>query len=166
MASRVSHDFEVGSQGLLVIHHHPELRWVHAYVIYLLYVLSLFLRGWFTPGCFLFVSYGCCLVGFCRYALDVHIDRAEDVLTHKRLLEEAKIPEKMPAFHVRAVQVRKKPITSSQQEVNVSACIEKIHISDLFVLVVTKFLIIQCGLAGSSNWHARGPRACRRSGWP
>lgn len=40
-----------------------------------------------------------------RYALDVHTDRAEDVLTHKRLLEEAKIPEKRPVFHVRAVQV-------------------------------------------------------------
>ncbi|XP_024389139.1 serine/threonine-protein kinase STY46 [Physcomitrium patens] len=40
-----------------------------------------------------------------RYALDVHVDRAEDVLTHKRLLEEAKVPEKRPVFHVRAVQV-------------------------------------------------------------
>lgn len=89
----------------------------------------------FTPGCFLFVSYGFFLVGFCRYALDVHIDRAEDVLTHKRLLEEAKIPEKMPAFHVRAVQVRKKPITSSQQQVNVLACIEKIYIFQIFLLL-------------------------------
>lgn len=41
----------------------------------------------------------------CRYALDVHTDRAEDVLTHKLLLEEAKIPGNSPAFHVRAVQV-------------------------------------------------------------
>jgi len=40
-----------------------------------------------------------------RYALDVHTDRAEDVLTHKRLLEEARIPENRPAFHVRAVQI-------------------------------------------------------------
>uniref|UniRef100_A0A7I4E4F0 non-specific serine/threonine protein kinase n=1 Tax=Physcomitrium patens TaxID=3218 RepID=A0A7I4E4F0_PHYPA len=40
-----------------------------------------------------------------RYALDVHVDRAEDVLTHKRLLEEAKVPENRPVFHVRAVQV-------------------------------------------------------------
>lgn len=44
-------------------------------------------------------------IGICRYALDVHTDRAEDVLTHKRLLEEAKVPEKRPVFHVRAVQV-------------------------------------------------------------
>lgn len=44
-------------------------------------------------------------IGICRYALDVHTDRAEDVLTHKRLLEEAKFPEKRPVFHVRAVQV-------------------------------------------------------------
>ncbi|KAG0563749.1 hypothetical protein KC19_8G056800 [Ceratodon purpureus] len=40
-----------------------------------------------------------------RYALDVHTDRAEDVLTHKRLLHEARIPENRPAFHVRAVQI-------------------------------------------------------------
>jgi hypothetical protein len=40
-----------------------------------------------------------------RYALDVHTDRAEDVLTHKRLLQEAKVPENRPVFHVRAVQV-------------------------------------------------------------
>lgn len=40
-----------------------------------------------------------------RYALDVHTDRAEDVITHMRLLEEAKVPEKRPVFHVRAVQV-------------------------------------------------------------
>lgn len=45
-----------------------------------------------------------------RYALDVHTDRAEDVLTHMRLLEEAKVPEKRPVFHVRAVQVSKKGI--------------------------------------------------------
>ena len=44
-------------------------------------------------------------IGIRRYALDVHTDRAEDVLTHKRLLEEAKVPEKRPVFHVRAVQV-------------------------------------------------------------
>ncbi|KAG0557777.1 hypothetical protein KC19_11G156500 [Ceratodon purpureus] len=40
-----------------------------------------------------------------RYALDVHIDRAEDVLTHKRLLLEARVPENRPVFHVRAVQI-------------------------------------------------------------
>lgn len=40
-----------------------------------------------------------------RYALDVHIDRAEDVLTHKRLLEEAKVNENKAAFHLRAVQI-------------------------------------------------------------
>lgn len=35
----------------------------------------------------------------------MHIDRAEDVLTHKRLLEEAKVNENKAAFHLRAVQV-------------------------------------------------------------
>lgn len=49
----------------------------------------------------------------CRYALDVHTDRAEDVLTHKRLLQEAKIPENRPAFHVRAVQVFCPPVGSA-----------------------------------------------------
>ncbi|KAG0588603.1 hypothetical protein KC19_2G255600 [Ceratodon purpureus] len=39
-----------------------------------------------------------------RYALYVHIDRADDVLTHKRLLEEVKFSEnRRSAFHVRAV---------------------------------------------------------------
>lgn len=46
------------------------------------------------------------LQSVCRYALDVHIDRAEDVLTHKRLLEEAKLNENKAAFHLRAVHVR------------------------------------------------------------
>jgi len=33
------------------------------------------------------------------------VERAEDVLTHKRLLEQAKDPAQRPAFAVRAVQV-------------------------------------------------------------
>ncbi|KAH7290475.1 hypothetical protein KP509_30G050000 [Ceratopteris richardii] len=40
-----------------------------------------------------------------RYALDVNVERAEDVLTHKTLLELAEIPENRPVFHVRAVHV-------------------------------------------------------------
>nr|PNR62499.1 hypothetical protein PHYPA_000923 [Physcomitrium patens] len=40
-----------------------------------------------------------------RYALDVHIDRTEDVLTHKRLLEEAKVVRNVAAFHVRSVEI-------------------------------------------------------------
>jgi len=52
-------------------------------------------------------------IWICRYALDVHTDRAEDVLTHKRLLEEAKVPEKRPVFHVRAVQVSIIPLQLS-----------------------------------------------------
>lgn len=42
----------------------------------------------------------------CSYAMDVNVERAEDVLTHKRLLEQAKDPAQRPAFAVRAVQVR------------------------------------------------------------
>uniref|UniRef100_A0A0D9YLF7 non-specific serine/threonine protein kinase n=1 Tax=Oryza glumipatula TaxID=40148 RepID=A0A0D9YLF7_9ORYZ len=40
-----------------------------------------------------------------RYALDVHADRAEDVVTHHRLLEEARDPDRRPALSVRVVQV-------------------------------------------------------------
>ena len=40
-----------------------------------------------------------------RYALDVNVERAEDVLTHKRLLQLAHDPTRRPAFEVRLVQV-------------------------------------------------------------
>uniref|UniRef100_A0A0E0IN43 non-specific serine/threonine protein kinase n=1 Tax=Oryza nivara TaxID=4536 RepID=A0A0E0IN43_ORYNI len=48
-----------------------------------------------------------------RYAMDVNVERAEDVLTHKRLLEQAKDPVQRPAFAVRAVQVS--PILDGNQ---------------------------------------------------
>ncbi|KAJ0973333.1 hypothetical protein J5N97_021292 [Dioscorea zingiberensis] len=35
------------------------------------------------------------------YQLDVNLDKAEDVLLHRRILAEAKDPEKRPVFHVR-----------------------------------------------------------------
>lgn len=37
--------------------------------------------------------------------MDVNVERAEDVLTHKRLLHLACDPSKRPAFEVRLVQV-------------------------------------------------------------
>ncbi|KAL5713939.1 non-specific serine/threonine protein kinase [Ranunculus cassubicifolius] len=40
-----------------------------------------------------------------RYALDVNVERAEDVLTHKRLLQLAHHPDTRPAIEVRLVQV-------------------------------------------------------------
>ncbi|KAL0550613.1 hypothetical protein IC582_015135 [Cucumis melo] len=40
-----------------------------------------------------------------RYALDVNVDRAEDVLTHKRLLQLAVDPSNRPVFEIRSVQV-------------------------------------------------------------
>ncbi|XWS42198.1 hypothetical protein CRYUN_Cryun17cG0147600 [Craigia yunnanensis] len=40
-----------------------------------------------------------------RYALDVNVERTEDVLTHKRLLHLAEDPANRPAFEVRIVQV-------------------------------------------------------------
>ncbi|GJN34510.1 hypothetical protein PR202_gb23175 [Eleusine coracana subsp. coracana] len=48
-----------------------------------------------------------------RYAMDVNVERAEDVLTHKRLLEQARDPVQRPAFAVRAVQVS--PILDGNQ---------------------------------------------------
>ncbi|XP_077220917.1 serine/threonine-protein kinase STY46-like isoform X1 [Tasmannia lanceolata] len=40
-----------------------------------------------------------------RYALDVNVESAEDVLTHKRLVQLAHDPANRPAFFVRVVQV-------------------------------------------------------------
>lgn len=37
--------------------------------------------------------------------MDVNVERAEDVLTHKRLLHLARDPANRPAFEVRLVQV-------------------------------------------------------------
>ncbi|KAF3561067.1 hypothetical protein DY000_02012011 [Brassica cretica] len=42
-----------------------------------------------------------------RYALDVKVERAEDVLTHKRLLKLAEDPATRPVFDVHSVQVIK-----------------------------------------------------------
>ena len=59
-----------------------------------------------------FPAFACCLACLIplslssRYAVDVNVDRAEDVLTHKRLLAIAEYPENRPAFHVRPVHVR------------------------------------------------------------
>ncbi|KAL2250033.1 UNVERIFIED_CONTAM: Serine/threonine-protein kinase STY46 [Sesamum indicum] len=44
-----------------------------------------------------------------RYALDVNTERAEDVLTHKKLLNMARDPLTRPAVDVRLVQVRLTP---------------------------------------------------------
>ncbi|KAL1563879.1 Serine/threonine-protein kinase sty46 [Salvia divinorum] len=40
-----------------------------------------------------------------RYAMDVNVERAEDLLTHKRLLHLARDPANRPVFEVRLVQV-------------------------------------------------------------
>lgn len=41
----------------------------------------------------------------CSYKLDLDVERAEDVLIHKKILEEAKDPDKRPVFHVRFLKV-------------------------------------------------------------
>jgi hypothetical protein len=41
----------------------------------------------------------------CRYALDVNVQRPDDVLMHKRLLHSAHDPDRRPAIEVRLVQV-------------------------------------------------------------
>ncbi|KAI5001318.1 hypothetical protein ZWY2020_025968 [Hordeum vulgare] len=43
---------------------------------------------------------------FYCYAMDVNVERAEDVLTHKRILELAGDPVQRPSFALRAVQVQ------------------------------------------------------------
>lgn len=48
-----------------------------------------------------------------RYAMDVNVERAEDVLTHKRLLHLACDPANRPVFEVRLVQVNYYCSTSS-----------------------------------------------------
>nr|CAD1822043.1 unnamed protein product [Ananas comosus var. bracteatus] len=40
-----------------------------------------------------------------KYAMDVNVERVEDVLMHKRLLEEVRDPSNRPAFSVQVVQV-------------------------------------------------------------
>lgn len=40
-----------------------------------------------------------------RYALDVNVERAEDVLMHQRLLHSALDPNNRPVIQVRLVQV-------------------------------------------------------------
>jgi hypothetical protein len=58
---------------------------------------------------FLFLSFGGQFwfwnLLWCRYALDVSVERAEDVLTHKRLLRLAHDPANRPAIEIRLVQV-------------------------------------------------------------
>ncbi|XP_018674129.2 serine/threonine-protein kinase STY17-like isoform X1 [Musa acuminata AAA Group] len=39
------------------------------------------------------------------YKLDLDVERAEDVLIHKKILEEAKDPDKRPVFHVRFLKL-------------------------------------------------------------
>lgn len=48
-------------------------------------------------------------MAMCRYAMDVNLERADDVLTHKRLLHLARDPANRPAFDVRLVQVTLSP---------------------------------------------------------
>ncbi|KAL0356543.1 UNVERIFIED_CONTAM: Serine/threonine-protein kinase STY46 [Sesamum calycinum] len=53
-----------------------------------------------------------------RYAMDVNVERAEDVLTHKRLLHLARDPANRPAFEVRLVQVAPVPDGNSGDSVH------------------------------------------------
>ncbi|KAJ4803949.1 ACT-like protein tyrosine kinase family protein [Rhynchospora pubera] len=54
-----------------------------------------------------------------RYAIDVNVERAEDVLMHKKLLELAKDPNKRPAFSVRVVKVS--PVVEANQAENLDS---------------------------------------------
>jgi len=39
------------------------------------------------------------------YGLDVNVDRAEDVLLHRSLLDLARDPDKRPVYHIRLLEV-------------------------------------------------------------
>lgn len=54
---------------------------------------------------YFFFNFVILLLLLCSYALDVNVERAEDVLTHKRLLQLAEDPANRPVFEVRTVQV-------------------------------------------------------------
>ena len=41
----------------------------------------------------------------CSYAIDVNVDKVEDVLLHRRILNECANPDKRPVFHVRHLHV-------------------------------------------------------------
>ena len=41
----------------------------------------------------------------CSYAIDVNVDKVEDVLLHRRILNECADPDKRPVFHVRFLNV-------------------------------------------------------------
>ncbi|XP_019182615.1 PREDICTED: serine/threonine-protein kinase STY17-like isoform X2 [Ipomoea nil] len=59
-----------------------------------------------------------------RYASDVNVERAEDVLMHKRLLSSAEDPENRPAFEVRPVQVHPNYNGASADLVDVSSSLK------------------------------------------
>ncbi|KAM7479484.1 hypothetical protein LguiA_027697 [Lonicera macranthoides] len=56
-----------------------------------------------------------------RYALDVKVERPEDVLKHKRLLHLARDPANRPAIEVRLVQVSPLPCGNSANAVHMSS---------------------------------------------
>ncbi|KAL4367867.1 hypothetical protein GQ457_05G012020 [Hibiscus cannabinus] len=60
-----------------------------------------------------------------RYALDVNVERAEDVLTHKRLLHLAEDPANRPAFEVRVVQVYPVSTTPSVDSVHSDSSVKE-----------------------------------------
>ncbi|RAL46487.1 hypothetical protein DM860_004766 [Cuscuta australis] len=59
-----------------------------------------------------------------RYVLDVNVERAEDVLMHKRLLNLAEDPGKRPALEVRLVQVHPVHCGASQDSIDTVSTIK------------------------------------------
>ncbi|XP_039012344.1 serine/threonine-protein kinase STY17-like isoform X3 [Hibiscus syriacus] len=60
-----------------------------------------------------------------RYALDVNVERAEDVLAHKRLLHLAEDPANRPVFEVRVVQVYPVSTTPSVDSVHSDSSVKE-----------------------------------------
>ncbi|KAE8715906.1 hypothetical protein F3Y22_tig00110159pilonHSYRG00146 [Hibiscus syriacus] len=60
-----------------------------------------------------------------RYAIDVNVERAEDVLAHKRLLHLAEDPANRPVFEVRLVQVYPVSTTPSVDSVHSDSSVKE-----------------------------------------
>lgn len=89
-----------------------QLDWNGQLLCFFLFFLGigpsvLFCSFFFEPQLFVIVTVSV-FVFFVpsSYAMDVNVERAEDVLTHKKLLELALDPAHRPAFAVRLVQVK------------------------------------------------------------
>ncbi|XP_024024562.1 serine/threonine-protein kinase STY46 isoform X1 [Morus notabilis] len=90
-----------------------------------------------------------------RYALDVNVERAQDVLMHKRLLQMAHDPATRPAVEVRPVQVHLTSGPDSQRKVGVwspYASKQSVHPPPAFDLSPDLKLALEANQLCLHNW--------------